>query len=116
MVLSLLAPLLAERGERQRIDVHRWDHYLGKLRDRKYTQLRCHGSYNYETVNEAIAISFDHLDKETRHSLNDFVIFLDDVNIPAPVSSFKSSLHFQEKKTKVVFFKFVLGFTSSLAV
>ena len=77
MVLSLLAPLLAERGERQRIDVHRWDHYLGKLRDRKYTQLRCHGSYNYETVNEAIAISFDHLDKETRHSLNDFVIFLD---------------------------------------
>ncbi|XP_046440097.1 apoptotic protease-activating factor 1-like isoform X2 [Daphnia pulex] len=85
MVLSLLAPLLAERGDRQRIDVHRWDHYLGKLRDRKYTQIRRHGSYNYETINEAISISFDHLDEDTRHSLKDFVIFLDDVNIPAPV-------------------------------
>lgn len=85
MVLSLLAPLLADRGEYQRIDAHRWDHYLGKLRDRRYTQLKRHGSYNYETINEAIAISFDHLDQETRRSLNDFVIFLDDVNIPAPV-------------------------------
>lgn len=85
MVLSLLAPLLCERGNRHCINTQRWDHYLGKLRDRKYTQLRRHGSYNYETINEAIAISFDHLDQETRHSLKDFVIFLDDVNIPAPV-------------------------------
>ena len=86
MVLSLLAPLLAERREPQSIDTGRWDHYLGKLRDRKYTHLKRHGSYNYETINEAITISFDHLDQDTRHSLKDFVIFLDDVNIPAPVS------------------------------
>lgn len=86
MVLSLLAPLLAERGERPRINVHRWDHYLGRLRDRKYTDLKCHTSYSYGTIDEAIAISFEHLDQETKHSFKDFVIFLDDVYIPATVS------------------------------
>lgn len=109
MVLSLLAPLLVERGDRQRIDVHRWDHYLGKLRDRKYTEIRRHGSYNYETINEAISISFDHLDEDTRHSLKDFVIFLDDVNIPAPVSKFYNEL----KQTTSSWFPFV-GAASSL--
>lgn len=91
MVLSLLAPLLSERSGRQSIDVQRWDHYLGKLRDRKYTQMKRHGPYNYETINEAIAISFHHLDQETKHMLNDFVIFLDDVNIPAPVRNSKTN-------------------------
>ena len=85
MVLSILAPVLADRGSPQRIDAHRWDHYVGKLRDRKYTQIKRQGSYSYETVNEAIAISVDHLDEDIRNLLNDFVIFLDDVNIPAPV-------------------------------
>lgn len=87
MVLSLLAPLLAERGEHVRIDTGRWDHYVGKLRDRKYTQMRRQGSYNYETINEAISISFDQLDPDTRLFFNDFVIFLDDVNIPSAVIS-----------------------------
>jgi len=85
MVLSLLAPLLAERRGPQRIDPHRWDHYVGKLRDRKYTKMRQQGSYNYATVTEAIAISFDQLDADTRQYFNDFVIFLDDVNIPSAV-------------------------------
>ena len=91
-MLSLMVPLLSDPG-RRRIDTERWDHYLGKLRDRKYTELRRHGSYNYQTINEAIAISFDHLDPETRLALKDFVIFLDDVNIPAPVrfDTFKTS-------------------------
>jgi len=88
MVLSLLAPLLVQRGnqrQQQVIDIGRWDHYLGKLRDRRYSQLKRNSSYNYETINEAIAISFGDLDAETRALLNDFVIFIDDVNIPAPV-------------------------------
>jgi apoptotic protease-activating factor len=88
MVLSLLDPLLVQRGnqrQQQVIDTGRWDHYLGKLRDRRYSQLKRNSSYNYETINEAIAISFGDLDDDTRDLLNDFVIFLDDVNIPAPV-------------------------------
>lgn len=89
LVLSLLAPLLADRGGRKPVDPHRWEHYIGKLRDRKYTQMRRQSSpYSYETINEAIAISFDNLDAETRCALNDFVIFLDDVNIPAKVPRF----------------------------
>jgi len=85
MVLSLLAPLLAERRGPHRIDPHRWDHYVGKLRDRKYTQMRRQGSYNYATITEAISISFNQLDADTRQYFNDFVIFLDDVNIPSAV-------------------------------
>ena len=42
--------------------------------------------YAYETIEEAIAISFDQLDETTRQMLDDFVIFVDDVNIPAAVS------------------------------
>ena len=85
MVQSILAPVLADRRTPQWIDVHRWGHYLSKLQDRQYTQIKRQGSYSCETVNEAIAIRVDHLDEDIRDLLNDFVIFLDDVNIPAPV-------------------------------
>lgn len=86
MVLSLLAPLLATSHQRGGvIDTRRWDYYLTKLRDRKYSQLKRNSSYNYATINEAIGISLADLDQETRHLLHDFVIFLDDVNIPAAV-------------------------------
>ncbi len=85
MVLSILAPVLADRRSPQRIDPGRWDHYVGKLRDRKYTEMKRQDSYSYETINLSIGISFDHLDDKIRNLLNDFVIFLDDVNIPAQV-------------------------------
>lgn len=46
--------------------------------------------YAYETIEEAIAISFDQLDETTRQMLDDVVIFVDDVNIPAAVSGINS--------------------------
>ena len=111
MVLLLLA--LVGHSE-LRMDSRHWDFYLGKLRlatmnwlltqtcswqflfvtnknrDRKCTQMK--RPYAYETIEEAIAISFGQLDETTRQMLDDFVIFEDDVNIPAAVSGVNSYL------------------------
>lgn len=100
MVLSLLVPLLSGasryssllrdrtlRAELPLVDVQRWEHYLKVLRDRGYTSKINHNSEYYDTIDEAIAMSINDLTGDAKEAFYDFVIFLDDVNIPAAVYS-----------------------------
>lgn len=102
MVLSLLVPLLAgstrfnsllrdrtqRPGNLSTVDVQRWDHNLKVLRDRGYTRKINHNSEYYDTIDEAIAMSINDLTGDAKEAFYDFVIFLDDVNIPAAVFKF----------------------------
>ena len=78
LVISLIGGLLRDHP-------HRWEYYLKKLKEKKYSRLRKASSYGYESVDEAIGVSVDQLGGESRELYFDFVIFDAGVKISAKV-------------------------------
>ncbi|XP_071809613.1 apoptotic protease-activating factor 1-like [Asterias amurensis] len=80
LVISLVGGLLRDHP-------NRWEYYLKKLRDKKYSRLRKASSYEYESVDEAMGVSVDQLPEESRELYFDFVVFDAGVKISAKVLS-----------------------------
>ena len=80
LVISLVGGLLRDHP-------NRWEYYLKKLRDKKYSRLRKASSYEYESVDEAMGVSVDQLPEESRELYFDFVVFDAGVKISAKVSA-----------------------------
>ncbi|XP_022083681.1 apoptotic protease-activating factor 1-like [Acanthaster planci] len=80
LVISLIGGLLRDHP-------HRWEYYLKKLKEKKYSRLRKASSYEYESVDEAMGVSVDQLPDESRELYFDFVIFDGGVKISAKVLS-----------------------------
>ncbi|XP_072034460.1 apoptotic protease-activating factor 1-like [Amphiura filiformis] len=80
LVISLIGSLLKDHP-------HRWESYLKKLQEKKYSRLRKASSYEYESVDEAMGMSLEQLAKDSKDLYSDFAIFDEDVKVPAKVLS-----------------------------
>ena len=78
LVISIIGALLRDNPSR-------WLYYFTQLRKHKLDKFKAK-TYQYENLSEAIAMSIDNLDKETRDKFYDFVIF--DSSIKVPISVF----------------------------
>ena len=78
LVISLVGSLLKDHPQR-------WESYLKKLQEKKYSRLRKASSYEYESVDEAMGISLEQLAKDSKDLYSDFAIFDEDVKVPAKV-------------------------------
>ncbi|XP_062928578.1 apoptotic protease-activating factor 1 isoform X1 [Mobula hypostoma] len=78
LVVSLIGALLREFP-------NRWSYYLKQLQSKQFKRIRKSSSYDYEALDEAMAISIEVLEKSHREYYKDFSILKKDVKVPTKV-------------------------------
>ncbi|XP_067915149.1 apoptotic protease-activating factor 1 isoform X3 [Heterodontus francisci] len=78
LVVSLIGALLREFP-------NRWAYYLKQLQKKQFKRIRKSSSYDYEALDEAMAISIDVLEKNHKEYYKDLSILKKDVKVPTKV-------------------------------
>lgn len=78
LVVSLIGALLREFP-------NRWAYYLKQLQGKQFKRIRKSSSYDYEALDEAMAISIEVLEQDHREYYKDLSILKKDVKVPTKV-------------------------------
>uniref|UniRef100_A0A4W3ISF5 Apoptotic protease-activating factor 1 n=1 Tax=Callorhinchus milii TaxID=7868 RepID=A0A4W3ISF5_CALMI len=78
LVVSLIGALLREFP-------NRWEYYLKQLQNKQFKRIRKSSSYDYEALDEAMAISIDVLEEYQKEHYKDLSVLKKDVKVPTKV-------------------------------